>query len=436
MSSNATMADPLMMAPDPTARAHERAAIGCCLHAGLEDARMVVLERVADTDFMDRNCRVSLKLIRQLVADGEETNISTLRLAAERHCITLSEQFLTDLAIDLPDPWAVERYVRAIKDAVQCRGLLDGARRVAMRAAAGDVEALADAREMVRAADEQAEVRDTAAFSAHVDEFTATLDRPVGAALGIATGLPRLDALTLGLRPGQFIVIAGRPGMGKSILGLGFAREAAFRGRRSVAYVSLEMAAREQVCRVVSAETGIAHESIRGNYLNATQRHEVERCATAIRGWDLFIDDTGRLSVDEMERRLFSLHRLYGLDLVVIDYLQLVDVDGGRSREQEVAKLSRTCKAIARTLNIPVVALSQLSRECEKRPDKRPMLHDLRESGSLEQDCDLALLLYRESYYNTSADEQGAELIVAKQRDGATGIMHCSFDGARMRFTP
>jgi replicative DNA helicase len=428
--------DPLLVANDPTARAHEMAAIGCCMFDSLDDVRGMVLERLADTDLVDRQCRVSLKLIRQLVADGERVDVVTLELAAERAGVTLRDEFLTDLAVDFPDPWRAEKYIQAIKDARLCRELLSGARRVASLAAAGDVEALTAAREVVSAADEDIQPTDVAKLAVHVGAVLQSLDRPMGSAMGISTGLPRLDQLTLGLQPGQFIVIAGRPGMGKSALALGFAREAAFRSRKGVAYFSLEMSATEQARRILAAESGIEHKLIRGNYLNGPQRDLLRITARSIEGWDLFIDDAGRLDVDEMERRMHSLHRVYGLSMVIVDYLQLVDVERGRSREQEVAKLSRTCKAMARSLNLPVVALCQLSRECEKRPDKRPMLHDLRESGSLEQDCDLALLLYREGYYNAEADQETAEIIVAKQRDGETDIVQARFDGKRMRFLP
>lgn len=429
--------DPLLVAADPRVENHELAVIGCCLFEDLADVRGFVLERVADADFMDRNCRLAIKAIRQLVGEGERVNITTLQLALERHGLALDSPFITNLAVDLPDPYRAERYVRALKDARLCRTILDGARKVALKAATGDVEALAEAREMVRVADEQSEAREVRHLAEHVASVVATLDRPIGTAVGIGTGLARLDQLTLGLRPGQFILLAGRPGAGKSALALKFACEAAIRQRKSVAFISLEMSADEQVRRIIAAETGIPHEAIRANHLNANQRDEVKRTAESIKGWDLFIDDTPRLTIGELERRLFSLHRIYGLDLAVIDYIGLVDVDApGRSREQEVATLSRTCKAMARSLGIPLVALSQLSRKCEERPDKRPMLHDLRESGSLEQDCDLAMFLYRDAMYDQRADPQAAEIIVAKQRDGATGILECRFDGARMRFQP
>lgn len=428
--------DPLLMAPDPGARANEVAAIGCCLLADMPEVRGEVLDHVADTDFLDRNCRVAVKLVRQLVTTGEAVNVATLRAAAERNGVTLREEFLTELAVELPDPWRARSYVQAIRDARLCRDLLGGARKVASLSAGGELDGAQVAlRELLQAMDEQRESNDVLPLSHHFATVLASLDRPMGSAMGITTGLPKLDQLTLGLQPGQFWVIAGRPGMGKSALALGMAREASFRCRKSVAYFSLEMSATEQARRILAAEAGVALKNLRGNYLNGTQRHDLQTTANSIGGWDLVLDDTGCLDVDELERRAHSLHRVYGLSMVIVDYLQLVDVEG-RSREQEVAKLSRKCKGLARSLNIPVVALCQLSRECEKRPDKRPMLHDLRESGSLEQDCDVAMLLYREGYYNKEADQERAEIIVAKQRDGETDIIYTRFDGARVRFLP
>lgn len=424
--------------PTPRAPLHELAVIGCCVHGDSQGASLAaVLSCVADTDLEDRRCRVALKAIRELAGAGERVDADAVLRSLERHGVTtVDAAFVYDLRNDLPSPWEVERYIGAVKDARLCRHLLDGARSIAALASEGNTEALGEAKAMLDQAQTIIETRGISTLRDHLHAVLADLDRPMGAAVGIASGLPALDVVTSGWRPGQLIIVAGRTGMGKSALALGFAREAALRGRQSVAYVSLEMSEGELSRRIISAETGIAHDRIRGNLLNAGERERIAEFVRSHSGWDLFIDASARMTVDDLQRKLWSLHHAYGLNLLVIDYLQLVtSAERGRSREQEVAQISRACKSLARELNVPVIALSQLSRDCDKE-NRRPRLSDLRESGSLEQDSDLVLFIYREDVYNRAPGEHPAEVIVAKQRDGDTGIVGCVFDGSRMRFRP
>lgn len=424
--------------PAPRAPLHELAVVACCVHADRDGAsRAAVLSRVSDGDLQDVRCKLALRAVRELASAGEFVSADSVLLYLERHGMQVADAaFVYDLRNDLPDPWAVDQYVGAVKDAALCRHLLEGARRVAELAAAGNPEALAETKAALDRAHEIIEVRGQTTLRENLGAVSDELDRPVGSASGIASGLPALDRITCGWRPGQMIVVAGRTGMGKSALALGFAREAALRGRQSVAYVSLEMSAGELSRRLIAAETGISHDRIRGNLLDANERERVREWTRNNGGWDLFIDASARMTIDDLQRKLWSLHHAYGLNLLVVDYLQLVtSTERGRSREQEVAQISRSCKSIARELNVPVIALSQLSRDCDKE-NRRPRLSDLRESGSLEQDSDLVLFIYREDVYSRTPGEHPAELIVAKQRDGDTGIVGCLFDGARMRFRP
>ncbi len=427
----------LLLLPDPKVPQHELAIIGCCLLT--PEARTQILARVGEADLTAPRARVAFAAIREMQAQGEEINTTTLGLRLEKSGDYEAESFILDLTMDPPDPWQVESYIGALKDARLCRMLLDGARIIGHKASEGDISALGEAQGLLERIKGIVELGGGSELRRHLDIVMEDLkSRPIASVSGVRTGLPPLDMKIMGFRKGKLYVVAGRPGMGKSIMALNFARHAAFRERKVVAYFSLEMSGDELVRRVLAAEAGIDHEQIRQNNLNATERAGLRDLAAEIAGWDLHIFDDSRLSAAGMQRQLYALQQLYGVDLVIVDYLNLMGTeDAGSTREQEVARLSRDCKLVAREMDVPVVALAQLSRACEQRNDKRPMLSDLRESGSLEQDADAVIFIYRDAYYDIhSTDPEGAEIIVAKQRDGETGVVWCRFDGARMRFLP
>ena len=250
-----------------------------------------------------------------------------------------------------------------------------------------------------------------------------------GGLTGIPTGFNDLDKLTSGLHPSDFIILAARPSMGKTALALNIVQNVALRAHkrvggdpRSVAFFSLEMSKEQLVNRMLCAEANIDSQRLRiGEMKEDDWTHLWDACDVMSKA-KIYIDDTAGITVIDMRSRARRLKAEHGLDLIVVDYLQLMQGSGKRNtsgdRQQEVSEISRSLKALARELDVPVLALSQLSRGVEARQVKRPMLSDLRESGSLEQDADIVAFLYREDYYNPETENKHTELIIAKHRNG------------------
>lgn len=252
--------------------------------------------------------------------------------------------------------------------------------------------------------------------------------------IGLSTGLTDLDEKLGGLQPEQLIIVAGRPAMGKTTLAMGWAIHAAVHQKKSSLVVSLEMSKGQLLDRAIASEGRIPLNLIKNG--SACQSHGAELMAgsAAIRSANLFIADRAGTTVGRI-RSLARRHKMrYGLDLLVIDYLQLMEGEGG-NRTEEVSGMSRGCKLLARELGIPVVLLSQLSRKCEDRPNKRPIPSDLRESGAIEQDADVVVFVYRDEVYNENTEAKGiAEIIIGKGRDVETGTVRAAFLGQYNRF--
>lgn len=252
--------------------------------------------------------------------------------------------------------------------------------------------------------------------------------------IGLSTGLTDLDEKTGGLQPEHLYIVAGRPAMGKTTLAMGFAVDAAVRQKKSALVVSLEMSKEQLLDRAVASEGRIPLNLIKNGSACQTHGTELAGAVSKIKQAGLFIADRAVATVGRI-RSLARRHKMrYGLDLLVVDYLQLMDGDGG-NRTEEVSGISRGCKQLARELGIPVVLLSQLSRKCEERPNKRPVPSDLRESGAIEQDADVILFVYRDEVYHENSDYKGvAEIIVGKGRDIETGTVRAAFLGQYNRF--
>jgi replicative DNA helicase len=258
-----------------------------------------------------------------------------------------------------------------------------------------------------------------------------------GIGTGIPTGFTELDQITNGLHPGQMITVAGRPGAGKSTLGMDFARSAAVKHGKPTVFFSLEMSKLEIMMRLFSAESRIPLRNMRSGHMTDEDWTRMARRSGELAEAPLFIDDSPNLTMMEIRAKARRLKQRHGLQLIVIDYLQLM-TSGKRveSRQQEVSEFSRAIKLLAKELEVPVVALSQLNRGPEQRTDKKPMLSDLRESGSIEQDSDLVLLVHREDMYERESPRAGeADLIIAKHRNGQTGTVTVAFQGHYSRFT-
>ena len=251
--------------------------------------------------------------------------------------------------------------------------------------------------------------------------------RTKGNVTGIATGFKDLDYQTSGFQPSDLILIAARPSMGKTAFVLNIAQYMAFRSQETVAVFSLEMSKEQLVNRLLSMESGVDAQQLRNGNLSDGEWERLVEGAEGVARSNLIIDDTPGITLAELRSKCRKYKLENGLGIIMIDYLQLMS-GGGRSsdsRQQEISDISRGLKSLARELNVPVVALSQLSRAVEQRPDHRPMLSDLRESGAIEQDADMVMFLYRDAYYNKDSEMKNlAEVIVAKQRNGPIGTIN------------
>lgn len=246
-----------------------------------------------------------------------------------------------------------------------------------------------------------------------------------GTVTGIPTGFYDLDYKTSGFQPSDLILIAARPSMGKTAFVLNLAQHIAVKNHVTTAIFSLEMSKDQLVNRILSMESKVDSQLLRTGNLSANDWEKLIESAGEISKAPLIIDDTPGISISELRSKCRKMKLENNLGLVIIDYLQLMS--GGKrseSRQQEISEISRSLKALAREINAPVIALSQLSRACETRPDHRPMLSDLRESGAIEQDADVVMFIYRDDYYNKDTDKKNiSEIIIAKQRNGPIGTV-------------
>ncbi len=261
--------------------------------------------------------------------------------------------------------------------------------------------------------------------------------RQSGSVTGIPTGFTELDYRTAGLQPSDMILVAARPSMGKTAFALNLAAYAACKKHITTAIFSLEMSKVQLMNRFLAMESGVSAQNMRTGNLSDGEWEKLVEGAAILGDSGLVIDDTPGISISDMRSKCRKIKlENDNLGLIIIDYIQLMTSNSrAESRQQEVSEISRSLKALARELNVPVIALSQLSRAVEQRPDHRPMLSDLRESGAIEQDADVVMFLYRDEYYKKDTDKPGvAEVIIAKQRNGPTGTVELAWIGDRQRF--
>jgi len=255
---------------------------------------------------------------------------------------------------------------------------------------------------------------------------------------GLATGYTDLDRLTNGLQPSELVVVAGRPSMGKTTISMNIAQHVAIQLKKSVAIFSLEVESRQLAMNLLCGTARVESQGLRGNTLGSREWQRLTAAADQLSEAKVFIDDSAGLNTMTIRAKARRLKAKHDIDLIVIDYLQLLEYGSGRteSRQQEISAISRSFKAMARELSIPVVTISQLSRAVEQREDHRPRMSDLRESGAIEQDADMILLIYRDEYYHPEREESKgkAEIIVAKNRNGPVGSVDLAFIGEYMRF--
>lgn len=350
--------------------------------------------------------------------------------------------YVASLANLVPTAANVEHYARIVEEKAILRALIEVAERIAGLGyeEAYQVDRLMDEAERMIL---ELTARKSAGVLASIREILEEILRYIeeryrnrGRISGVATGFADLDKLLCGLQPGDLIIIAGRPAMGKTSLGLTIAHQVALQYRIPVAVFSLEMSRLQLVQRMLCAEAMVDQQKVRSGYLAEEDWSRLTKAATRLARAPLFIDDTPVLSPRELRAKARRLQQEVGLGLIVVDYLQLMQANRrAENRQQEIAEISRSLKSIAKDLNVPVLALAQLSRQVEQRADKRPSLADLRESGALEQDADVVMFIYRDEYYRPETEKRGiAEIIVAKQRNGPTGLVELAFIKEFTRF--
>ncbi len=350
--------------------------------------------------------------------------------------------YLHTLIASVPTAANAGYYARIVRERSLLRSLVTAGTRIVQLGyadAGGDVDQIVDqASQEIYAVGERRASADYVPMSeiseSILDELE-DIERHRDKLGGVPTGFADLDRLTQGLHPGQMIIIAARPAMGKSTLALDFCRSAAIHHDTAAVIFSLEMSRSEIAMRLLSAESGVFLSKMRAGDMTSQDWRRVSETTSRVSEAPLFIDDSPNMAMTEIRAKCRRLKQQHNLGLVVVDYLQLM-MSGRRveSRQQEVSEFSRQLKLLAKEIEVPVVAVSQLNRGPEQRTDKKPMMADLRESGSLEQDADIILLLHRPEYYNSEDRPGEADIIVAKHRNGETATIRTLFQGHMARF--
>jgi replicative DNA helicase len=410
-----------------------------------KDAVADVLEALRAGDFYVPKHEVVFNAILTLYSHGEPTDVITVTdelIKTGDLSRAGGADYLHTLTSVVPTAANAGFYASIVAERAVLRRLVEAGTRIAQMgySAEGEVADLVNsAQAEIYNVTQENEAEDYVALSGAVtqaiDDIEAASGRD-GSMTGVPTNFSRLDELTNGLHPGQLIIVAARPALGKSTLALDFARSASIKHGMPSIFFSLEMGRSEIAMRLMSAEAAIPLQSMRKGTLHSEDWTRIASTRGRINDAPLYIDDSPNMTLVEIRAKCRRLKQKVGLRLVVIDYIQLM-TSGKKveSRQQEVSEFSRALKLLAKELQVPVIALSQLNRGPEQRADKKPAISDLRESGSIEQDADMVILLHRESAYEKENPRAGeADLIVAKHRNGPTDTITVAFQGHFSRF--
>ncbi|MCX8084496.1 MAG: replicative DNA helicase [Calditerrivibrio sp.] len=342
--------------------------------------------------------------------------------------------YISGLVNIIPNAANVVHYATIVREKSLQRKLIEKSVEISELAYnySGDInELLDDAEKKIFAVAEsriRGDVKPLSQIVTKTFEIIESIYNRKGQLTGTPTGFLELDNLTNGLQRSDLIIVAGRPAMGKTAFALNIALNACIKYNKVAVMFSLEMSAGQLVQRLLSVEANVEVQKLRNGKLSLEEWQKLASVAAALHDINFYIDDTPAISVTEVRAKSRRIKREKGLDLIVVDYLQLMSSNKGESREQQISEISRSLKALAKELDVPVIALSQLNRGVENRHDKRPIPSDLRESGAIEQDADLIMFLYRDEVYNKDTKEPGvAEVIIAKHRNGPTATVKLAF---------
>ncbi len=409
------------------------------------DAVIVASELLRSEDFYRPDHAQIYAAIMELYTTGNPIDLITIQDKLVQKGVL--EQiggisYIAELASSVPTSAHIKQYAKIVEEKATLRRLIKASNEISAKSFDGE-EPLDN---IMGFAEKQIfdilQNKKTEDFTG-IDEIVLTSIEKIeeahksqGGITGIETGFIDLDHRTAGLQPSDLVLVAARPSMGKTAFALNIIQTAGIKNKKSVAVFSLEMSKDQLVSRMLCAEAMVDSQKARTGALEKDDWDKLAQSIPNIANSRIFIDDTAGINVMEMRAKCRRLKMEKGLDLIMIDYLQLMSGTGdGASRQQEISDISRSLKALAREMNAPVIALSQLSRACETRTDHRPMLSDLRESGAIEQDADVVMFLYRDEYYHPDTEKKNVgEVIIAKQRNGPTGTVELVWLGQYTKF--
>ena len=399
------------------------------------EAIVVASEIVLGDDFYNKQYGILFDTMVELNDEGKPVDLVTLQDRLKEKDVppeVSSLEFIRDLITAVPTSANIKYYANIVAEKSTLRKLIRLNEEIANTCYVGKEsleDILADTEKRVfdlvqrRNSGEFVPIRQVVMNAMDNIEKAS---RNKGNVTGVATGFLDLDYRTAGMQPSDLILVAARPSMGKTAFVLNIAQYVAFKQNKTVAIFSLEMSKEQLVNRLFSMESKVDSQHLRTGNLSDAEWEKLIESAGVIGKSNLIIDDTPGISISEMRSKCRKYKLEHNLEMIIIDYLQLMSGSGKStdSRQQEISDISRSLKALARELHVPVIALSQLSRAVEQRPDHRPMLSDLRESGAIEQDADVVMFIYRDDYYNKDTEKKGiAEIIIAKQRNGPIGTV-------------
>ncbi|MDF2950834.1 MAG: replicative helicase [Anaerocolumna sp.] len=399
-----------------------------------KDAIVAASEIITGEDFYQQRYGVLFDAMIELFNEGQPVDLITLQNKLKEKDVPpelCSLEFIRDLITSVPTSANVKYYANIVKEKSTLRQLIKVTEGITNQCYLDKdkIDSLLEDTEkkvfdivQKRNSGDYTSIKDVVFRSLESIEAAA---KNKGSVTGVATGFYDLDYKTAGLQPSDLILIAARPSMGKTAFVLNIAEHVALKSNVTTAIFSLEMSKDQLVKRILSMHSKVDSQAIRSGELSDDDWVKLVESARAIGNSNLIIDDTSSISIGELRSKCRKFKLENNLGLVIIDYLQLMSGSKkSESRQQEISEISRSLKALAREISAPVIALSQLSRAVEQRPDKRPMLSDLRESGAIEQDADVVMFIYRDDYYNHDTEEAGiSEIIIGKQRNGPTGTI-------------
>ena len=399
------------------------------------EAIIVASEIVLGDDFYNKQYGVVFDTMVELNDEGKPVDLVTLQDRLKEKDVppeVSSLEFIRDLITAVPTSANIKHYANIVAEKATLRRLIRINEEIANTCYVGKEsleDILSDTEKRIF---DLVQRRNTGEFVPIRQIVMNAMDsiekasHNKGNVTGVATGFLDLDYRTAGMQPSDLILVAARPSMGKTAFVLNIAQYVAFKQAKTVAIFSLEMSKEQLVNRLFSMESKVDSQHLRTGNLSDVEWEKLIESAGAIGKSNLIIDDTPGISISELRSKCRKYKLEHNLEMIIIDYLQLMSGSGRStdSRQQEISDISRSLKALARELHVPVIALAQLSRAVEQRPDHRPMLSDLRESGAIEQDADVVMFIYRDDYYNKDTEKKGiAEIIIAKQRNGPIGTV-------------